>query len=80
MIRGRKEIFLIIILLYQKIFCALFYYENYKKTRASKTAFNHSSYINFKDFMNCYTKFTEKPYPFFVINAIMLSDNPSEKL
>ena len=30
--------------------------------------------------MNCYTKFTEKPYPFLVINAIMLSDNPSEKL
>ena len=30
--------------------------------------------------MNCYTKFTEKLYPFFVINAIMLSDNPSEKL
>ena len=30
--------------------------------------------------MNRYKKFTEKPYPIFVINAIILSDNPSEKL
>ena len=38
-------------------------------------AFNHSSYIDFKDFMNLYKKRTEKPYSFLVIDATLASDN-----
>ena len=39
-------------------------------------AFNHSSYIDFKDFMNIYKKFTAKLYSFLVIDAALASDNP----
>ena len=38
-------------------------------------AFNHSSDIDFKDFMNLCKKFNEKPYSFLVIDAILASDN-----
>ena len=38
--------------------------------------FNHSSDIDYKDFMNLYKKFTEKPYSFLVIDATVASDNP----
>ena len=40
-------------------------------------AFNHSSDINFKDFMNLYKKCTAKAYFFSVIDATLVSDNPS---
>ena len=40
-------------------------------------AFNLSSDIDFKDFMNFYKKCTEKPYHFSVIDATLASDNPS---
>ena len=39
-------------------------------------ALNHSSDIDFQDFMNLYKKCTEKPYSFLVINATLASDNP----
>ena len=38
--------------------------------------FNHSSDIDFKDFMNHYKKCTAKPYLFLVIDATLVSDNP----
>ena len=36
-----------------------------KKQELQQIAFNHSSYIDFKDFMNRYKKCTAKPYSFF---------------
>ena len=40
-------------------------------------AFNHSSDIDLKDFMNLYKKCTAKPHSFLVINTTLASDNPS---
>ena len=39
--------------------------------------YNHSSDIDFKDFMNLYRKCTEKPHSFLVIDDTLASDNPS---
>ena len=39
-------------------------------------AFNHSSDIDFQDFLNLCKKFTAKPYSFLVIDATITSDNP----
>ena len=36
---------------------------------------NHSSDIDFKDFINLYKKCTAKPYCFSVIDAVLSSDN-----
>ena len=47
------------------------------KRELQQIAFNHSSDIDFKDFMNLYKKCTEKPYYFVVIDATLASDNPS---
>ena len=44
------------------------------KRELQEIAYNHSSYIYFKDFMNLCTS---KPYPFLVIDATLASDNPS---
>ena len=85
-IRGRKlNIFLVII--------SQFYFVVPKSIRLNSThnlimkilnkqelqqvAFNHSSGIDFKDFMNLYKKCTVKPYSFLVIDATLASDNPS---
>ena len=45
------------------------------KTEFQQIAFNHSSDIGFKDFMNFYKKCTEKPYSFLVVDATLASDN-----
>ena len=37
---------------------------------------NHSSDIDFKDFIAVYKKFTAKPYSFLVNDATLSSDNP----
>ena len=47
------------------------------KQELQQIVFNHSSDIDFKDFMNLYTEFTAKPYSFLVIDATVASDNPS---
>ena len=39
-------------------------------------ALNHSSDIDFKDFIKIYRKYTDKPYPFLVNNTTLSSDNP----
>ena len=44
------------------------------KRDLEKIAFNNSSVIDFKDFMNLYKRFTAKPY-FSVIDATLASDN-----
>ena len=45
------------------------------KWELQQIAFNHSSDIDFKDFMNLYKKCTAKPYSFLVIDATLASDN-----
>ena len=40
-------------------------------------AFNHSSDIDFKGFMNLYKQCTANPYSFLVIDPTLASDNPS---
>ena len=45
------------------------------KRELQQIAFNHSSDIDFQDFMNLYKKCTEKLYSFFVIDTTLASDN-----
>ena len=46
------------------------------KQNLQQIAFNHSSDIDFKDFMNLYKKWTAKPYSFLVIDTTLASNNP----
>ena len=61
------------ILLYQKILCFIMKIQN--KRELQQIASNHSSDIDFKDFMNLYKKYTTKPYCFLVIDTTLASDN-----
>ena len=45
------------------------------KRKLEQISFNHSSDIDFQDFMNLYKRCTEKPYSFLVIDATRASDN-----
>ena len=45
------------------------------KRELQQTAFNHSSDIDFQDFMNLYKKCTAKPYSFPVIDTTLASDS-----
>ena len=47
------------------------------KRELQQIAFNHSSDIDFKDFMNPYKNYTAKPYSFLVINTAPSSHNSS---
>ena len=47
------------------------------KQELQQIPFNHSSNIEFKDFMNIYIKGTLKPHSFLFIDATLSSDNPS---
>ena len=47
------------------------------KWEIQQTAFNHSSDIQFKYYMNLYKKCSAKPYSYLVIDATLPSDNPS---
>ena len=46
------------------------------KRELQQIALNHSSNINFKDFMNIYKKHTKEPYSFLVNDTALPSDNP----
>ena len=46
------------------------------KRELQQTAFNHSSDIDFQDFMYLYKKCTEKPCSFLLIDTTLASDNP----
>ena len=46
------------------------------KRELQQIVFNHSSHIDFQDFMNLYKKCTAKPYSFLVIETTFPSDNP----
>ena len=41
------------------------------KRELQQIAFQNSSDIDFQDFINCYTKFTLKPYSFLSIDATL---------
>ena len=45
------------------------------KRKLQQIVFNHSSDIDFEDFMNLYKKCTSKPYSFFVIDTTLALDN-----
>ena len=45
------------------------------KRELQQIAFNHSSDIEFKVFVNLYKKRSVKPYSFLVIDTILESDN-----
>ena len=47
------------------------------KVELQQIAFNHSSDIDFQDFINHYKTCTEKPYSFLVIDTAFASDNSS---
>ena len=46
------------------------------KRELQQTALNHSSDIDFKDFMNIYKKYTTEPYSFLVNDTTLPSDDP----
>ena len=46
------------------------------KKELLQIAFNHSSDIDFQDFMNLYKKCTANPYSLLVIDTTLASDNP----
>ena len=46
------------------------------KRELQQNALNHSSDINFKDFIKIYKSFTAEPYSFLVFDAALPSDNP----
>ena len=45
------------------------------KPELQQIAFNHSSNIDLKEYMNLYKKCTVKPYSLLVIDASIASDN-----
>ena len=47
-----------------------------KKRELQQIALNHSSDIDFKDFMKIYKKYTKEPYPFLVNDTTLPSDDP----
>ena len=47
------------------------------KRELQQIVFNHSSDVDFKNFMNLYQKCTAKPYSFLVIDATLAWDNLS---
>ena len=46
------------------------------KRELQQTALNHSSDIDFKDFIKIHKKCTDKPYSFLVNGTTLASDNP----
>ena len=46
------------------------------KRELQQIALNHSSDIEFKDFINAYKKCTDKGYSFLVNDTTLASDNP----
>ena len=46
------------------------------KTERQQIEINHSSDIDFKDFIKFYKKYTAEPYSFLVNDTTLPSDNP----
>ena len=51
--------------------------KNPNRRELEQIAFNHSSDIDFQDFMNLYKKCTSKPYSVLITDTILAADNPS---
>ena len=49
--------------------------KNSNKQELQQIAFNHSSDIDFRNFMNLYKKCTPEPYSFLVIDATLALNN-----
>ena len=47
-----------------------------KKQELQQIAFDNSSDIELKDFINSYKKFTAKPYSCLALDCTLASDNP----
>ena len=47
-----------------------------KITIHQQIVLNHSSDIDFKDFIKIYKKYTKEPYPFLVNDTTLPSDDP----
>ena len=47
------------------------------KQELQQIAFNHSSDIDFQEFINLYKTCTAKPYYFLIVNTTLASDNSS---
>ena len=45
------------------------------KQELKQIAFNHSSDIEFQNFINIYKKCTEKPYSFLITDSTLVADN-----
>ena len=45
------------------------------KRELQQTALNHSSDIDFKDFMKIFKKYTAEPYSFLIDDTTLLSDD-----
>ena len=55
----------------------LFFLKIQNKQELQQIAFNHSSDIDFQDFINLYKTCTAKPYYFLIVNTTLASDNSS---
>ena len=88
LIRGRKLNFLLVFILFLKSYFAVpknirlnathyFVMKIPPKREPQQIAFNHSSDIDFQDFMNLYKICTAKPYSFLVIDTILAADSSS---
>ena len=84
-IRGRKlniSLFFITISYFKvpkdvRLNCTHFFIMKIPNNRElQQIALNHSSDIDFKDFMNIYNKSTKEPYSFLVNDTTLPSDNP----
>ena len=49
------------------------------KRKLQQIALNHSSDVDFQEFMNLYDKCNAKPYSFFSYWCYLASDNPSQQ-
>ena len=55
----------------------LFFLKIQNKQELQQIAFNHSSDIDFQEFINLYKTCTAKPYYFLIVNTTLASDNSS---
>ena len=60
---------------FQTKFYTLFIMKISNKQESQQIKFNHSSSIEFKDFMILYKKCTAKPYSFLINDTTFSSDN-----
>ena len=81
-LRGRKLICFYITILFQstetiRLNATLYsIMKTSNKREVQQIASNHSSDIDFKDFMKVYKDYTKEPYLFLVINTTLKSDIP----